>query len=597
MKELFSLNKYLYKYRYRMLLGVVFITLSNWFGVFPAQVIRLAFDLVKEQISLYNYLHHFDRQALFYQGFISVVLLFGFIVFIVAIIKGVFMFFMRQTIIVVSRLIEYDMKNEIYHHYQFLNLSFYRKNNTGDLMNRVSEDVGRVRMYIGPAIMYTLNLIVLFILVISTMISVNPKLTFYAVLPMPFLFVSIYFVQNLINTKSEQIQAQLSTLSNTIQESFSGIRVIKAYVRENEIKDKFNEESEEYRRKTMGLVNVQAVFFPTVLTLIGISTLLTIYVGGKEVIAGNITAGNIAEFIVYVNMLTWPVTSVGWVTSLVQRASASQKRINEYLHTEPSIKNDITIEEVALSGLIKFENVSFTYPETGIKALDNVNFEIGIGKTLAITGRTGSGKSSIANLLFRMYDVDNGIISIDDLDVKDLPLYHYRNQMALVPQEVFLFSDTIRNNIAFGIDHFTEEQIVQAAQNAVVYDNIIQFDKGFDTLVGERGITLSGGQKQRISIARAILKEPKILVFDDALSAVDTKTEEAILKQLKSIMKNRTSIIISHRVSTVKHADLIVYMENGKIIEKGTHDELVALKKSYAELYQKQLLEEESVEM
>lgn len=597
MKELFSLNKYLFKYRYRMLLGVVFITLSNWFGVFPAQVIRLAFDLVKEQISLYNYLHHFDRQALFYQGFISVVLLFGFIVFIVAIIKGVFMFFMRQTIIVVSRLIEYDMKNEIYHHYQFLNLSFYRKNNTGDLMNRVSEDVGRVRMYIGPAIMYTLNLIVLFILVISTMISVNPKLTFYAVLPMPFLFVSIYFVQNLINTKSEQIQAQLSTLSNTIQESFSGIRVIKAYVRENEIKDKFNEESEEYRRKTMGLVNVQAVFFPTVLTLIGISTLLTIYVGGKEVIAGNITAGNIAEFIVYVNMLTWPVTSVGWVTSLVQRASASQKRINEYLHTEPSIKNDITIEEVALSGLIKFENVSFTYPETGIKALDNVSFEIGIGKTLAITGRTGSGKSSIANLLFRMYDVDNGSISIDDLDVKDLPLYHYRNQMALVPQEVFLFSDTIRNNIAFGIDHFTEEQIVQAAQNAVVYDNIIQFDKGFDTLVGERGITLSGGQKQRISIARAILKEPKILVFDDALSAVDTKTEEAILKQLKSIMKNRTSIIISHRVSTVKHADLIVYMENGKIIEKGTHDELVALKKSYAELYQKQLLEEESVEM
>jgi ATP-binding cassette subfamily B protein len=347
----------------------------------------------------------------------------------------------------------------------------------------------------------------------------------------------------------------------------------------------------------MGLVNVQAVFFPTVLTLIGISTLLTIYVGGKEVIAGNITAGNIAEFIVYVNMLTWPVTSVGWVTSLVQRASASQKRINEYLYTEPSITNDNSIDEIALSGQIKFDKVSFTYPETGIKALDNVSFEIGTGKTLAITGRTGSGKSSIANLLFRMYDVDQGSISIDDVDVKKLPLYHYRNQMALVPQEVFLFSDTIRNNIAFGIDQFTEEQIVQAAQNAVVYDNIIQFDKGFDTLVGERGITLSGGQKQRISIARAILKEPKILVFDDALSAVDTKTEEAILKRLKLIMKNRTSIIISHRVSTVKHADLIVYMENGKIIEKGTHDELVALKKSYAELYQKQLLEEESVEM
>lgn len=597
MKELFSLNKYLYKYRYRMLLGVIFITLSNWFGVFPAQVIRLAFDLVKEQISLYNYLHHFDRQALFYQGFISIVLLFGFIVFMVAIIKGVFMFFMRQTIIVVSRLIEYDMKNEIYQHYQLLNLSFYRKNNTGDLMNRVSEDVSRVRMYIGPAIMYTLNLIVLFILVISTMINVNPTLTFYAVLPMPFLFVSIYFVQNLINTKSEQIQAQLSTLSNTIQESFSGIRVIKAYVREAEIKDKFNEESEEYRRKTMGLVNVQAVFFPTVLTLIGISTLLTIYVGGKEVIAGNITAGNIAEFIVYVNMLTWPVTSVGWVTSLVQRASASQKRINEYLQIEPSIYNANTHDKREIEGQIKFDKVSFTYPDTGIKALDEVSFEIEKGKTLAITGRTGSGKSSIANLLFRMYDVDKGQISIDGIDVKQLPLYHFRNQMSLVPQEVFLFSDTIRNNIAFGLDHFTEEEIENAAKNAVVYDNIVQFDKGFDTLVGERGITLSGGQKQRISIARAIIKEPKILVFDDALSAVDTKTEEAILQRLKLIMKNRTSIIISHRVSTVKHADLIVYMENGRIIEKGTHDELLALKKAYAELYQKQLLEEESVEM
>jgi len=596
MKELFSLNKYLYKYRFRMLLGVIFIVLSNWFGVFPAQVIRLAFDLIKEQISLYNYLHGFERQELFYKAFIGIVLLFGFIVFMVAVIKGIFMFFMRQTIIVVSRLIEYDMKNDIYDHYQVLNLSFYRKNNTGDLMNRVSEDVGRVRMYIGPAIMYTLNLIVLFILVISTMISINPKLTFFAVLPMPFLFVAIYFVQNLINSKSEEIQAQLSTLSSTIQESFSGIRVIKAYVREHEIKSKFELESESYRHKMMGLVNIQAVFFPTVLALIGISTLLTVYIGGKEVISGYITAGNIAEFIIYVNMLTWPVTSVGWVTSLVQRASASQKRINEFLTIQPEIHNDLSKPDIEIKGDISFKNVSFIYADTGIKALDDVSFEIKAGQTLAITGRTGSGKSTIANLLFRMYDVDHGAIEIDNMDLKDHKLFNVRKQMSMVPQEVFLFSDTIKNNIAFGVDKYQDEEVIEASKKAVVYDNIIQFEKGFDTLVGERGITLSGGQKQRVSIARAIIKEPKILVFDDALSAVDTKTEEAILVQLKSIMNNRTSVIISHRISTVKHADLILYMEDGKIIEKGTHEELITLKKAYAELYQKQLLEEESVE-
>lgn len=594
MKELYSLNKYLYKYRFRMLLGVVFIVLSNWFGVFPAQVIRLAFDLVKEQISLYQYLNGFERQALFYKAFINIVLLFGFIVFAVAVIKGIFMFFMRQTIIVVSRLIEYDLKNEIYNHYQKLNLSFYRRNNTGDLMNRVSEDVGRVRMYIGPAIMYTLNLIVLFILVISTMISVNPKLTFFAVLPMPLLFLSIYYVQNIINKKSESIQEQLSTLSSTIQESFSGIRVIKAYVREKEIKEKFDRESDEYKEKSMGLVNVQAVFFPTVLALIGISTLLTIYVGGKEVIAGNITAGNIAEFIVYVNMLTWPVTSVGWVTSLVQRASASQKRINEFIQIVPEI--DATPEQVKynIEGDIEFKNVSFHYPDTGIKALHNISFKIKAGQTLAIIGRTGSGKSTIANLLFRMYDIDEGSLLIDNKDIKAHHLFHLRNQISMVPQEVFLFSDSIKNNIGFGVDHASNERIEKAAKDAAVYDNIIHFEKGFETMVGERGITLSGGQKQRVSIARAVLKEPKILIFDDALSAVDTKTEEAILHKLKIIMKERTSILISHRISTVKDADLIIYMDNGEIIEQGTHDELISLQKAYAELYQKQLLEEET---
>lgn len=576
-----------------MLLGVIFIILSNWFGVFPAQVIRLAFDLVKEQVSIYQYVEGFNNQELFYNTFITIVLLFGFIVFLVAIIKGIFMFFMRQTIIVVSRLIEYDLKNEIYSHYQLLNLSFYRKNNTGDLMNRVSEDVGRVRMYIGPAIMYTLNLIVLFVLVISTMISVNPKLTLFAVLPMPFLFLSIYYVQNIINKKSEEIQAQLSTLSSTIQESFSGIRVIKAFVREEEIKSKFNNESEEYRLKTMGLVNVQAVFFPTVLTLIGISTLLTVYIGGKEVIDGRITAGNIAEFIVYVNMLTWPVTSVGWVTSLVQRASASQKRINEFVNLVPEIKNDKAQLTKELSGQIEFKNVSFRYPDTGILALQNISFSIEAGKTLAIVGRTGSGKSTIANLLFRMYESDEGSIKLDDTDIKKLNLSSLRKQLSMVPQEVFLFSDTIANNISFGAIHADRNEVEKAAKLASVYDNIMQFEQGFETLVGERGITLSGGQKQRVSIARAIIKSPKILIFDDALSAVDTKTEEAILNNLKDIMENKTNILISHRISTVKHADLIIYLDGGKIIEMGTHEQLISMQNAYSELYQKQLLEEE----
>jgi ATP-binding cassette subfamily B protein len=595
MKELKSINKYLWRYKYRLLLGVLFITLSNWFGVFPAQVIRLAFDLVKEQVSIYQSLEGFSRQSNYYQVFISIVLFFGCIVFLVAVIKGIFMFFMRQTIIVMSRLVEYDMKNEIYEHYQILNLSFYRKNNTGDLMNRVSEDVSRVRMYIGPAIMYTLNLVVLFILVISTMISVNAKLTLYAVLPLPLLFVAIYFVQNLINQKSEEIQAQLSTLSNTIQESFSGIRVIKSFVREAEIQKGLHKDAETYKEKSMALVNVQAVFFPTVLALVGISTILTVYIGGQEVINGSITAGNIAEFIVYVNMLTWPVTSVGWVTSLVQRAAASQKRINEFLETTPEIKNESVAISNELIGKISFKNVSFTYPDTGIKAIKNMSFEVMPNETLAIIGKTGSGKSTLANLLFRMYDVDEGKIELDDQNIRTLNLYNFRKQIALVPQEVFLFSDSIKNNIAFGKDEKDFEEIVKVAKQAAIYDNIMQFNEGFETKVGERGITLSGGQKQRVSIARAIIMNPRIMVFDDALSAVDTKTEEIILNSLNEIMKNRTSIIISHRVSTIRNANKILFLDGGEIIESGNHEELIKLNGAYAELYQKQLLEEEKV--
>ena len=589
MKELSSLNPYLAKYKYRILFGVIFIALSNWFGVFPAQIIRLAFDLVKDNLANYQLTKGFENQAILKSIIIQIALLFGALIVLIAIIKGIFMFFMRQTIIVVSRLIEYDLKNVIYQKYQELSLSFYRVNNTGDLMNRVSEDVSRVRMYIGPAIMYTLNLIVLFVLVISTMISVNPMLTFYALLPLPLLFVAIYYVQNTINTKSENIQAQLSILTTTVQETFSGIRIIKAFGREKQLADRFATDSEVYKTKSMELVKVQAIFFPTILGLIGISTLLTVYFGGKEVINGSITAGNIAEFIVYVNILTWPVASVGWVTSLVQRAAASQKRINEFLDIAPEITNPSAIP-FEFTNSIEFKNVSFTYPETNITAIDQLSFTLFKGQTLAIVGKTGSGKSTISNLISRMIDVSSGSILIDNQDIKNINLNDWRNQIGIVPQEVFLFSDSIQNNITFGKDACDIADIHQAAQMAGVYDSIIAFPNGFETLLGERGITLSGGQKQRVSIARAFIKKPRLLLFDDALSAVDTQTEERILSNLASTRKDATNILISHRISTLKNADMILYLAKGKVAEMGSHETLLANKGPYYELYQMQLL-------
>ena len=589
MKELSSLNPYLAKYKYRILFGFIFIALSNWFGVFPAQIIRLAFDLVKDNLSNYQLTKGFENQAILKSIIIQIAWLFGLLIVLIAIIKGVFMFFMRQTIIVVSRLIEYDLKNVIYQKYQELSLSFYRINNTGDLMNRVSEDVSRVRMYIGPAIMYTLNLIVLFVLVISTMISVNPMLTFYALLPLPLLFIAIYYVQNTINTKSENIQAQLSILTTTVQETFSGIRIIKAFGREQQLADRFDADSEAYKTKSMELVKVQAIFFPTILGLIGISTLLTVYFGGKEVINGSITAGNIAEFIVYVNILTWPVASVGWVTSLVQRAAASQKRINEFLDITPEITNPSSIP-FEFSSSIEFKNVSFTYPETNIKAIDELSFTLFKGQTLAIVGKTGSGKSTISNLISRMIDVSSGSILIDNQDIKNINLNDWRNQIGIVPQEVFLFSDSIQNNITFGKDACETADIHHAAQMAGVFDSIIAFPNGFETLLGERGITLSGGQKQRVSIARAFIKKPTLLLFDDALSAVDTQTEERILSNLANTRKDATNILISHRISTLKNADMILYLANGKVAEMGSHETLLANKGPYYELYQMQLL-------
>ncbi|MDB5121748.1 MAG: ATP-binding cassette, subfamily [Sphingobacteriales bacterium] len=592
MKELAYLNKFFYKYRWRLVPGILFVIISNLFGVLPAPVIRMAFDLVSENISTYRLFNGFERQEIIYKIFGYSLLFFGIIVLILALLRGIFLFFMRQTIILMSRHIEFDMKNEIYQHYQKLSMAFYRRNNTGDLMNRVTEDVSRVRMYVGPAIMYTINTIVLFLLIIWMMLTVNVRLTFYCFLPLPILALAIYYVHNIINIRSENIQQQLSKLSSFVQETFSGIRVVKAYVREDDINQKFATESENYKTNSMALVQVQALFYPIMLLLIGLSTIITVYVGGKEVMNGTITSGNIAEFIVYVNQLTFPVTTLGWVTSLVQRAAASQKRINEFLNTEPEIESgQIIVEELA--GSIKFEHVSFTYPDTGIEALKDISFKIEPGKFVAIIGKTGSGKSTLANILMRMYDIDSGKIYIDGKSISELDLPSYRQQIGFVPQEVFLFSDTIGQNISFGLSSTDSSKIEQAATNAAVYNNIIAFEHGFNTLIGERGITLSGGQKQRVSIARAIFKDPKVLIFDDCLSAVDTKTEEEILTNLGRVMHDKTSILISHRISTIKNADIILVLDEGRIVEQGTHDDLLKKKGVYFELYEKQLLEEE----
>jgi len=506
--------------------------------------------------------------------------------------RGLFLFFMRQTIILMSRHIEYDLKNEIYRHYQSMSLAFYRRNNTGDLMNRATEDVTRVRMYLGPGIMYTLNTVVLFVMVIYLMLYVNVRLALFAIMPLPILVLLVFYVNNVINMRSEKIQQRLSILSNFVQENFSGIRVIKSYVRETFVRDRFAVESETYKFHSLALVKVQALFYPLMLLLVGLSNIITMYIGGVEVMKGNITPGNIAEFIVYLNMLTFPVIALGWVTSLIQRAAASQKRINEFLKQQTEIKSpDVPAQHI--EGKITFDDVSFIYPDTGIQALSSVSFTVNPGEMLAIIGRTGSGKSTIANLLMRMYDCTGGQILIDHSPLQQLNLEGYRHQIGFVPQEVFLFSDTIANNIAFSADTLDMASVEQAAKYAAVYTNIKELEKGFETLIGERGITLSGGQKQRVSIARAIVKQPQILVFDDCLSAVDTRTEEEILNNLGTVMKGKTSIIIAHRISTIKNADKILVMDNGRIVEQGHHDDLMQQKGTYFELYEKQLLEEE----
>lgn len=581
MKELRYLNKYFIKYKYKVILGVIIVACAKIFSLFTPRLIGDVITLVANQIS-----NPIDDAS--FKSAIGLKILF---IVGAAITTGVFTFLMRQTLINVSRYIEFDLKNEIYAHYQRLCLPFYKQNRTGDLINRISEDVGKVRMYVGPALMYTINMVTLFIVALAYMYSKAPSLTLYTIIPLPILSVSIYFLSKFIHKRSTIVQEQLSTLTSATQEIFSGITVTKAYALEDETEENFTDLSNDQRKKRLNLTKTQAFFFPLMLLLIGTSNLLVIYIGGQQYINGEIAElGTIAEFIIYVNMLTWPVASVGWVTSLVQQAEASQKRINAFLKQKPSVFNTEKQQSI-IKGKIEFKNVHFTYKDTNIEALKGVSFTVEQGKTLAVIGKTGSGKTTILELIGRMYNTTKGDIKIDDISIKNVNLHSLRDSIGYVPQDPFLFSDTLNNNIKFGKNNATNQEVIQAAKDAVVHDNIINFSKGYNTILGERGITLSGGQKQRVSIARAFIKSPQILLLDDCLSAVDTETEEQILNTIEKISKNMTTVIVSHRISSVKNADHIIVLEDGQIIQEGTHNQLVRKNGYYKTLYKKQLQE------
>lgn len=583
MKALQHINKYFYKYRYSLLLGVFTVIGAKVFALFTPRLIGRSITTiskaVKGDISEETFRHDLSMNIIYLIG--------------AAVIAGILTFLMRQTIINMSRHIEFDLKNEIYRQYQHLSLNFYKSNRTGDLMNRISEDVGKVRMYAGPAIMYSINMITLFIVALIYMLNTAPLLTLYTVLPLPILSLIVYKLSRVINRRSRLVQEFLSSLSAYTQESFSGISVIKSYGIETANYNAFDQLSEQSKEKQINLVKVQALFFPSMILLIGVSNILVAYIGGMQYMNGEIKdLGTIAEFLIYVNMLTWPVATVGWVTDLVQQAEASQKRINEFLDEEPEVRNN-TEKETEINGSVTFDKVTFIYPDTNIQALTDVSFSLEAGQTLAILGKTGSGKSTILDLIGRLYDVQKGDVKIDGKIIENINLKSLRDHIGYVPQDAFLFSDTIEQNIKFGKEDATEDEVIAAAKNADVHNNIIEFSKGYQTKLGERGITLSGGQKQRISIARAIIKAPQIMLFDDCLSAVDTETEEKILTNLRQVSSGKTTIIVSHRISSAKDADKIIVLDEGKIIQNGSHESLIHSEGYYKDLYLKQLSSKE----
>ncbi len=591
MNHLYVLNHFFWKYRWHFLGGIFFVSLSNYFRVLQPQAIREALDLVIHNVSIYRNFEGSKLQRSLETILGKQLLIFGLFVLLFAGLMGLFMYFMRQTIIVMSRLIEYDMRKEIFEHYQILDLAFYKRNKTGDLMARITEDVNKVRMYLGPAILYGINLVSLFAFVIYAMVNVSLELTLFCLIPLPILSISIYYVSDLIHKKSEEIQQQLAVLNNTAQEVYAGIRVVKAYTQENSMLGFFTSQSQQYNQQSVSLARINALFYPLMILLIGISTLITVYAGGTLVVNGSISTGNIAEFVIYVNMLTWPVTSIGWIASIIQQASASQKRINEFMQTKPSILSGNT-EDFKLNGEIVFNNVGLTYPDTGISALKNIKLHIKAGEKIAIIGKTGSGKSSFAELLLRMNDVSEGEILFDGVPVKDLNLGRLREQIGYVPQDVFLFSDSLKQNITFGKPDASDAEIEKAIFDASLTDEIKTFPDGLNTILGERGITLSGGQKQRVSIARALLKNPEILILDDCLSAVDSHTENKILNYFQSSLKDKTAIIISHRIYVNLHFDKILVFQDGEVAHAGTHEELLKISPYYLDLYERQLSDE-----